>query len=53
MTQKIITSNLLLILLKTMRILEAIVENDGILWLNKKHQEEGSDHKSLLEITIK
>ena len=30
-----------------------IVDNDGILWLNKKHQEEGSDHKSLLEITIK
>ena len=35
------------------KCIEAIVDNDGILWLNKKHQEEGSDHKSLLEITIK
>ena len=29
------------------------VDNDGILWLNKKHIEEGLDHKNLREIIIK
>ena len=27
------------------------VGNNGILWLNEKHLEEGLDHKSLQEIT--
>ena len=31
---------------------ETIVDNDGILWLNEKHIEEGLDHKDLREITI-
>ena len=26
---------------------EAIIYNDGILWLNEKHIEEGLDHKIL------
>ena len=34
--------------------IEAIVDNDdGILSFNKKHIEEGLDHKDLQEITIK
>ena len=33
--------------------IEAIVDNDRILWLNDKHIEEGLDHKNLQEITIK
>ena len=33
--------------------IETIVDNDGILWLNEKHIEEGLDHKKLREITIK
>ena len=32
---------------------EAIVDNEGILWLNEKHIEEELDHKNLREITIK
>ena len=31
---------------------ETIVDNDGILWLNEKHIEEGLDHKDLRGITI-
>ena len=34
-------------------VIGAIVDNDGILWLNEKHMEEGLDHKTLREITIK
>ena len=30
---------------------EAIIYNDGILWLNEKHIEKGLDHKILWEIT--
>ena len=30
-----------------------IVDNDGILWLNEKHVEEGLDHKNVREISIK
>ena len=33
--------------------IETIVDNDGILWLNEKHIEEGLDHKNLQEITRK
>ena len=33
--------------------LETIADNDRILWLNKKHIEEGLDHKNLREITTK
>ena len=33
--------------------IETIVDNDGILWLNGKHIEEGLDHKNLREITTK
>ena len=33
--------------------IEIIIDNDGILWLNDKHIEEGLDHKILREITIK
>ena len=33
--------------------IEKIVNNDGILWLNEKHIEEGLDHKNLREITTK
>ena len=33
--------------------IETIVDNNGILWLNEKHTEEGVDHKQLREITIK
>ena len=29
-----------------------MADNDGILWLNGKHTEEGLDHKSLREIQI-
>ena len=32
---------------------ETIVDSDGILWLNKKHIEEGLDHKNFREITVK
>ena len=32
---------------------EAIVDNDGILWLNEKHIEEGLDHKNLCTNTLK
>ena len=32
--------------------IEAIVDNDGILWLNEKHIEKGLEHKNLREITI-
>ena len=32
--------------------METIVDNDGILWLNEKHLEEGLDHENLREITI-
>ena len=31
--------------------LETIIDNDGIMWLNEKHIEEGLDHKNLREIT--
>ena len=30
--------------------IETTVDNDGILWLNKRHTEEGLDHKNLQEI---
>ena len=33
--------------------IKTIADNDGILWLNEKHIEEGLDHKNLQEITIK
>ena len=33
--------------------IETIVDNDGILWLNEKHVEQGLDHKELREITNK
>ena len=33
--------------------IETILDNDGILWLNKKHIEEGLDCKNLREITTK
>ena len=33
--------------------IETIIDNDGILWLNDKHLEEGLDHKNLLEISAK
>ena len=32
---------------------KAVIDNDGILWLNEKHIEEGSDHKKSREIAIK
>ena len=32
---------------------ETIVDDDGILWLNEKYMEEGSDHKNLWKITTK
>ena len=32
-------------------VIETIVQNDEILWLNEKHVEEGLDHKYLQEIT--
>ena len=31
---------------------ETIVDNDRILWLNKKLIEEGVDHKNMQEITM-
>ena len=34
-------------------VIETIVDNDGVLWLNKKHVVEGLDHKSLQKITTK
>ena len=33
--------------------IETMVDNDGILWLNEKHIEEGLGHKNLREITTK
>ena len=33
--------------------IEIIIDNDGILWLNKKHIEDRLDNKYLQEITIK
>ena len=33
--------------------IETIVDNDGILWLDEKHIEEGLDHKNLQEIAMK
>ena len=33
--------------------IETIVDNDGILWLNEKHIEEGLDPKNLREVIIK
>ena len=33
--------------------IETIGNNEGILWLNEKHIEEGLDHKNLREITTK
>ena len=33
--------------------IKTIVDNDGILWLNEKHIEEGLDHKNMREITKK
>ena len=33
--------------------IEAIVDNDGLLWLKEKHVKGGLDHKNLQEITIK
>ena len=33
--------------------IETIVDNNGILWLNEKHVDEGLDHKNLRDITIK
>ena len=33
--------------------IETIADNDGIMWLNEKHLEEGLDHKKFLEITTK
>ena len=33
--------------------IETILDNDGILWLNKKHIEEGLDCKNLREIKTK
>ena len=32
---------------------ERIVDNDGILWLNEKHIEEGLNHKNLQEVITK
>ena len=32
---------------------ERIVDNDGILWLNEKHIEEGLNDKNLREVTKK
>ena len=32
---------------------ERIVDNDGILWLNEKHIEEGLNHKNLREVITK
>ena len=33
--------------------IETIVDNNGTLWLNEKHIEEGLDQKKLREIKIK
>ena len=33
--------------------IETIVDNDGILWLNENHIDEGLGHKNLREITNK
>ena len=32
---------------------ETIVDNDRIVWLNEKHNEEGLDHKYLRATTLK
>ena len=34
-------------------MVERIVDNDGILWLDEKHIEEGLNHKNLREVTTK
>ena len=34
-------------------MVERIVDNDGILWLNEKHIEEGLNHKNLQEVITK
>ena len=34
-------------------MVERIVDNDGILWLNEKHIEEGLNHKNLREVSTK
>ena len=31
---------------------ETIIDNDGILWLNEKHIEEGLNQKNLWQITL-
>ena len=33
--------------------MKTVVDNDGILWSNEKHIQEGLDHKNLREITTK
>ena len=33
--------------------IEAIVDNDGILWLNKKHIKEQLDHEHMWTIPLK
>ena len=33
--------------------IETIVDNDRIVWLNEKHNEEGLDHKYLRATTLK
>ena len=35
------------------KIVESIIDNDGILWFNEEHIEEELDHKSLRAITLK
>ena len=32
---------------------ETIADSDGVLWLNKKHVEEGLDHINLQKTTLK
>ena len=33
--------------------IEATVDKDGMLWFNEKHIQEGLDHKTLRNITVK
>ena len=33
--------------------IKIILNNDGVLWLNEKHIEEGLDHKKLREVSMK
>ena len=35
------------------RVVETIVNNDGMLWLNEKHIEEGLYHKNVWMTTVK